>query len=155
MPDKEFFFDFVREVTDGFTMSQSTYQVFYVRKLLTNVIPGTDRAADTIFHYHQVGAIYIILIAYHIFTITDDWKGGDTIYRTHSQNGGKLCCAYSKLNSEQCFSLAIIDEQWFSQTLSLHCALMRYYVLSTTIWISCSKNEMFVCSSKYFDIRKC
>ena len=82
VPEGDFFFDFVRHLTDWirkarpsrdgkltkktktnyhiifsqFTGSvpQFTYQVFFMKKLWTNTVPGKDRNADIRFHYHQV-----------------------------------------------------------------------------------------------------
>lgn len=62
VPENDFFFDFVRQLTewirkarpnkDG-SVPQFTYQVFFMKKLWTNTVPGRDRNADLIFHYHQ------------------------------------------------------------------------------------------------------
>ena len=83
IPENEFFFDFIRHLSewvakarpnrDGemfffhyskiivsfsiFIGSGSTqqysYQVFFMKKLWMNTVPGRDRNADLIFHFHQ------------------------------------------------------------------------------------------------------
>jgi len=62
IPEGDFFFDFVRQITDWIRKgrvltealnSKFTYQVFFMRKLWSSTVPGKDRQADIIFHFHQ------------------------------------------------------------------------------------------------------
>ena len=63
VPEGDFFFDFVRHLTDWIKKArptrdgvtpQFTYQVFFMKKLWSTTVPGKDKNADCIFHYHQV-----------------------------------------------------------------------------------------------------
>lgn len=61
IPEQEFFFDFITQVTQWSLQTQPTkpststlaYQIIFMRKLWIDVRPGTDLAAD-LFHYYQV-----------------------------------------------------------------------------------------------------
>jgi myosin-7 len=88
VPEGDFFFDFVRHLTDWIKKArptrdgstpQFTYQVFFMKKLWTNTIPGKDRNADVIFHFHQ--ELPKLLRGYHQCTKEEAAILGALIYR--------------------------------------------------------------------------
>lgn len=94
VPENDFFFDFVRHLTDWIRkarpvrdglVSQFTYQVFFMKKLWTNTIPGKDHNADMIFHFHQ--EVPKLLRGYHACSIEDASKLAALIYRSRVGNG--------------------------------------------------------------------
>lgn len=88
VPEGDFFFDFVRHLTDWIrkarptrdgSIPQFTYQVFFMKKLWTNTIPGKDKNADIIFHFHQ--ELPKLLRGYHKCTKEEAAKLAALIYR--------------------------------------------------------------------------
>uniref|UniRef100_A0A1I7VNY1 Unconventional myosin-VIIa n=1 Tax=Loa loa TaxID=7209 RepID=A0A1I7VNY1_LOALO len=71
IPDNEFFFDFLRQLFEWMhpkngTVFNFSYQLFFMKKLWINTVPGEDRIADLIFHYPQELPKY--LRGYHAVT---------------------------------------------------------------------------------------
>jgi myosin-7 len=89
VPEGDFFFDFVRHLTEWLKKTKAgpggeaapnlTYQVFFMRKLWSTVVVGKDNAADCIFHYYQ--EMPKLLRAYHKCTKEDAAALAALMYR--------------------------------------------------------------------------
>lgn len=88
VPESDFFFDFVRHLTEWLKKARQTkdgssanlaYQVFFMKKLWSNTVIGRDRISDVMFHYHQELPKY--LRGYHKCTREDAAALGAFIYR--------------------------------------------------------------------------
>uniref|UniRef100_A0A4W3IWG1 Myosin VIIBb n=1 Tax=Callorhinchus milii TaxID=7868 RepID=A0A4W3IWG1_CALMI len=93
IPEGDFFFDYVRKVTDwakrdkpvkdGASVSMP-YQVLFLRKLWLNIVPGRDLKADLIFHFPQELPKY--LRGYHQCTKEDAVQMGAFLYKAKFDN---------------------------------------------------------------------
>ncbi|XP_019851103.1 PREDICTED: unconventional myosin-VIIa-like [Amphimedon queenslandica] len=86
VPGADFFFDFVRHLTEWLKRAKSkdansnlSYKIFFMKKLFVNITIGKDRKSDVVFHYHQELPKY--LRGYHKCTRDDAALLGSYIYR--------------------------------------------------------------------------
>ncbi|XP_065887692.1 unconventional myosin-VIIa-like [Dysidea avara] len=88
VPEGDFFFDFVRHLTEWLKRARQTrdgqspnvgYQVFFMKKLWSTTVIGKDIIADTMFHFHQ--ELPKFLRGYHKCTKEDAANLGAYIYR--------------------------------------------------------------------------
>ncbi|XP_061207361.1 unconventional myosin-VIIa isoform X3 [Neopsephotus bourkii] len=107
VPEGDFFFDFVRHLTDWIKKARPakdgivpslTYQVFFMKKLWTNTTPGKDSMADSIFHYYQELPKY--LRGYHKCTREEVLQLGALIYRVKFEDDKSYFPSIPKLLKE-------------------------------------------------------
>ncbi|XP_054829436.1 unconventional myosin-VIIa isoform X2 [Eublepharis macularius] len=107
VPEGDFFFDFVRHLTDWIKKARPpkdgivpslTYQVFFMKKLWTNTVPGKDAMADSIFHYYQELPKY--LRGYHKCTREEVLQLGALIYRVKFEDDKSYFPSIPKLLKE-------------------------------------------------------
>ena len=77
---------------------QFTYQVFFMKKLWTNTVPGKDRNADIIFHFHQ--ELPKLLRGYHQCTREEAALLGALIYRVKFGESKQELAALSQMLRE-------------------------------------------------------
>ncbi|XP_071413254.1 unconventional myosin-VIIa isoform X2 [Pithys albifrons albifrons] len=107
VPEGDFFFDFVRHLTDWIKKARPakdgvvpslTYQVFFMKKLWTNTSPGKDSMADSIFHYYQELPKY--LRGYHRCTREEVLQLAALIYRVKFEDDKSYFPSIPKLLKE-------------------------------------------------------
>jgi myosin-7 len=90
MPEGDFFFDFIRSINDlirkgkvlhDASPTSPAYQVFFMRKLWSSSVPGKDRKADIIFHFHQ--ELPKLLRGYHQCSKEEAAILGALVYRAN------------------------------------------------------------------------
>ncbi|XP_059382293.1 unconventional myosin-VIIa-like isoform X2 [Carassius carassius] len=107
VPEGDFFFDFVRHLTDWIkkaravkdgTVPSLTYQVFFMKKLWSNTIPGKDPMADSIFHYFQELPKY--LRGYHKCSLEEAFQLAALIYRVRFEEDKSQFHNFTKMLKE-------------------------------------------------------
>jgi len=90
MPESDFFFDFIRGIHDmirkgkipsDIPSASTAYKVFFLRKLWSSSVPGKDRKADIIFHFHQ--ELPKLLRGYHQCSKEEAAILGALVYRAN------------------------------------------------------------------------
>ncbi|XP_016151526.1 unconventional myosin-VIIa-like [Sinocyclocheilus grahami] len=107
VPEGDFFFDFVRHLTDWIkkaravkdgTVPSLTYQVFFMKKLWTSTVPGKDPMADSIFHYFQELPKY--QRGYHKCSLEEAFQLAALIYRVRFEEDKSQFHNFTKMLKE-------------------------------------------------------
>lgn len=88
------------------TVPSLTYQVFFMKKLWSNTIPGKDPMADSIFHYFQVENSLFVLKLFFLNTLCDALA--TSIFLNFLQELPKYLRGYHKCSLEEVFQLAAL-----------------------------------------------
>ncbi|CAF1037423.1 unnamed protein product [Rotaria magnacalcarata] len=126
VPEGDFFFDFVRHLTEWIKKTKQredppkyTYQIFFMRKLWTNAIPGKDRMADIIFHYHQ--ELPKLIRGYHKCSIDDAVQLAACIYRVRF---GENAALFENIQLKDFLPSDLVDKlpyaDWRKRIMSSH-----------------------------------
>ncbi|XP_063162991.1 unconventional myosin-VIIb isoform X2 [Candoia aspera] len=126
--EADYFFDSLRQVTDWTQKNRPgkevfpitmNYQVYFMRKLWLNVIPGKDLKADCIFHYHQELPKY--LRGYHKCSKEDAIQLAGLIFKVRFNNDRTQYTAIPKILKElvpENVIQAISPEEWKRNIIS-------------------------------------
>ncbi|CAF1182030.1 unnamed protein product [Adineta steineri] len=126
VPEGDFFFDFVRHLTEWIKKTKQredppkyTYQIFFMRKLWTNAVPGKDRMADIIFHYHQ--ELPKLIRGYHKCSIDEAVQLAACIYRVRY---GDNTAQFENLQLKDLLPSDLIDKlpyaEWKKHIVTVH-----------------------------------
>ncbi|XP_068001386.1 unconventional myosin-VIIb isoform X2 [Melanerpes formicivorus] len=104
--EADYFFDSLRQVTDWNRRNKPgkdgamsvAYEVYFMRKLWLNVIPGKDLKADSIFHYHQELPKY--LRGYHKCSKDEAVQLAGLIYKVRFNNDRTQLATIPKILKE-------------------------------------------------------
>ncbi|KRX49079.1 Myosin-VIIa [Trichinella murrelli] len=103
LPENEFFFDFIRHLSELTSKTKSgqsgrnlNYQVYFMKKLWVDTVPGQDRQADIVFHYSQELPKYIR--GYHQCTRDEAAELAALIYRSrYGDNASNISSSLADL----------------------------------------------------------